>query len=64
MSSLFDPIVDDVQFYTYHRNPTQSEIRCGYGAIHYMDFPESAVLKKGWRIKKWTKGPDGLRYYR
>ena len=65
MSNLFDPVINDIQYYTYHRNPTRAEINFGYGAIHYRDFPESMVRKPGFRIKKWLKAPDdGLRYYR
>lgn len=47
----------------YWRNPTPAEIKFGYGAIHYRYFPASQVLK-GFRLKRWTVGPDGLRYYR
>lgn len=65
MSNLFDPVIDDVQYYTYHRKPTKAEIKFGYGATHYRDFPENEVRKKGFRIKKWLKAADdGLRYYR
>ena len=48
-----------------HRNPTQSEIKRGYGAIHYLDFPMQLLEKKGGGLKKWTVSQfDGLRYYR
>ena len=51
--------------YTYHREPTQSEIAFGYGATHYLDIPGSVCLKKNGRPKKWLINPtDGLRYYR
>lgn len=63
MANLFNPIIDGVQHVTYHRNPTEAEIKSGYGATHYRDFPAFQVLK-GFRLKRWTVGPDGLRYYR
>lgn len=51
--------------YTYHREPTQSEIAFGYGATHYLDIPGSICLKKDGLPKKWLINPvDGLRYYR
>jgi hypothetical protein len=47
-----------------HRNPTQSEIKRGYGAIHYLDYPLQLLQKKGGGLKKWTVSRfDGLRYY-
>lgn len=50
---------------TYHRNPTKYELKFGYGAIHYREFPISEVVKPDGRIKKWFVSPDdGLRYYR
>jgi hypothetical protein len=50
---------------TYHRNPTKSEIKFGYGATHYKDFPMEMCIKKDGKLKKWLKCPhDGLRYYR
>ena len=55
---------EDVK-YTYHREPTQSEIKFGYGATHYLDIPGSVCLKKDGLPKKWLINPmDGLRYYR
>jgi hypothetical protein len=51
-------------FITYHRNPTQQEIRFGYGAVHYRDFkPDDCVHANG-KLKTWFKADDGLRYYR
>lgn len=48
-----------------HRNPTQSEIKRGYGAIHYLDYPLQLLQKKGGGLKKWIVSEfDGLRYYR
>ena len=49
---------------TAHRNPTPSEIRFGYGAIHYRDFDVEYWLKPDGTLKKWIKADDGLRYYR
>jgi len=51
---------------TYHRNPTPSEIKFGYGAIHYADFDrEECTNPKTGKLKKWFVSPyDGLRYYR
>lgn len=50
---------------TYHREPTASEIRFGYGATHYRDFSVNDVRVRGsTRLKKWfTAADDGLRYY-
>ena len=66
---LFDPIIDGVQHYTYHREPTRGEIRFGEGATHYRDFPADEVTKRRVGplvfLKKWTVcKDDGLRYYR
>lgn len=60
------PVRNDVKEVTYHRNPTASEIKWGYCAIHYRTFPVDECLKPGTRIlKKWFIAPDdGLRYYR
>jgi hypothetical protein len=60
------PVRDDVQTLTYHRKPTAAELRFGYGAIHYRDFPVSECCHALTRIpKKWLVAPDdGLRYYR
>ena len=49
---------------TAHRSPTQSEIKYGYGAIHYRDFPVEEWLKSNGTLKTWIKADDGLRYYR
>jgi hypothetical protein len=49
-----------------HRQPTKEEIKRGYGAVHFRDFPLSVIgLKKGKAMwKDWFKAPDdGLRYY-
>lgn len=60
------PVRDDVETLTYHRKPTQSEIRFGYGATHYADFTIEECCFEGTRIpKSWFVSPyDGLRYYR
>jgi hypothetical protein len=50
---------------TYHRNPTKSEIKFGYGAIHYRDFDRKECTKPNGDIKQWFIAEnDGLRYYR
>lgn len=50
---------------TYRRNPTPSEIKFGYGAIHYKDFILGDVIKQCGAVKAWIVCPhDGLRYYR
>lgn len=60
------PVREGVETVTYHRQPTQAEIRMGYGATHYRDFPVTVVVHTGTRIpKRWFIAPDdGLRYYR
>lgn len=61
---LIEKDLEDV-VYTYHREPTQSEIAFGYGATHYLDISGSVCLKKDGLPKKWLINPtDGLRYYR
>ena len=63
------PIREGITSLTYHRQPTQSEIRFGHGATHYRDFsPEECcwffcdgrVVAKRWFVSR----DDGLRYYR
>lgn len=60
------PIRDDVSVLTYHRPPTPAEIRFGYGATHYRDFPADECCHRGTRVaKRWfVASDDGLRYYR
>ena len=59
------PFRQDVKTITAHRNPTPSEIRFGYGAIHYADFDVELFKHKDGKPKKWIKSElDGLRYYR
>lgn len=49
---------------TFHRKPTQAEIKRGYGAIHYKDFDLDICLKSDFSVKRWLVCPvDGLRYY-
>jgi RecG-like helicase len=44
-----------------HRPPTKTEINFGYGAVHYMDFPISELIKKdGYLKSKITR--DSLIY--
>lgn len=55
----------DIKKITGHRSPTKSEIKFGYGAIHYKDFDPELWVKPNQTIKKWIVCPvDGLRYYR
>ena len=50
---------------TYHRKPTTGEIKFGYGAVHYRDFPVEECVKKDGSIKKRLKAKnDGLIYTR
>lgn len=60
---LFDPIINGVQYITYHRKPTKEEISFGNGATHYRHFPIREVVNKKGRIKRWLVADDGLRYY-
>lgn len=50
---------------TYHRGPTQGEIKFGEGAIHYKDFDVCFCWNDAKnKPKAWLKCPvDGLRYY-
>ena len=58
------PVRNGVKVCTYHRKPTQSEIKFGHGAIHYRDFSVKECCHPGTRIKKcWFVADDGLRYY-
>ena len=51
----------------YHRQPTQSEIKYGEGAIHYLTVDEADARKANGELKKWLKNPynssDKSRYY-
>lgn len=59
------PVRNDVTEVTYHRPPTQSEIRFGMGVVHYATFSVERACHPGTRIlKRWFVGDDGLRYYR
>lgn len=56
---------DDVTECTYHRNPTEGEIRFGVGATHYRTFTVEECCHPGTRYKKaWFVADDGLRYYK
>ena len=46
------------------RNPTPSEIRFGYGAIHWGEFAPDEWKKDDGSWKKWIKGTDGRRWTR
>ena len=67
----YDPIINGVQYVTYHRYPTKEEIAFGQGAMHYRDFPLEEVLKfpnnpsyyNITQVRKWVVA-DGHRYYR
>jgi hypothetical protein len=60
------PVREDVKVTTYHRPPTAAEIRFGYGATHYREFPVEECCHPGTRfLKRWFVAPDdGLRYFR
>lgn len=60
------PVLPEYHSCTYHRPPTQSEIKFGHGATHYRDFKIEDCCHKGKRIKKawFVASDDGLRYYR
>ena len=45
----------------YHRKPTQSEIKRGYGDIHHMELSAVECCKDNGAPKKWIVR-DGLRY--
>jgi hypothetical protein len=59
------PVRDSVKEVVYHRQPTPSEVRFGYGATHYRTFTVEECCHPGTRILKcWFVADDGLRYYR
>lgn len=66
MKSYSLPVREGVETVSYYRNPTDWEIRSGYGHIHWVDFTIEECCFKDTRIpKKWFVSPyDGLRYYR
>jgi len=64
MKKAILPVRSDVTEIEYHRKPTASEIRFGYGATHYRDFPVAQCLKKDGSLKKRLKADDGLIYTR
>lgn len=61
------PLRDDVQSVTYHRPPTEAEIKFGEGATHYIELLRDECTFEGWNgqrfLKKWLVH-DSLRYYR
>lgn len=59
-----DDVADDAPI-TFHRDPTDAEIRFGHGATHYMDVPLRECVHSGTRfVKAWIVGQDGLRWMR
>ena len=46
------PLRDDVETITYHRPPTEVEIKFGHGAMHYADFEIDDCCHKGTRTPK------------
>ena len=60
------PIRDNAETITYHRHPTEWEIKFGHGAMHHACFDLIVCCHKGTRIpKKWFISQyDGLRYYK
>lgn len=68
-SVRLDPIdfvaVGDEKCITLHRQPTAGEIKFGYGATHYRDFPLRVMRRNDGTYKRYIVAPDdGLRYYR
>lgn len=55
---------DEITQLEYHRNPTPSELKFGYGATHYKSFLIKECCKPGRVPKQWFTAEDGLRYYR
>ncbi len=54
---------DEITEVTYHRNPTVSEIKFGYGAIHYRDFDlKDCIDKEGYVKMIFKSKDDGLIY--
>jgi len=51
------------KFVEYWRNPTKSEIKMGYGAIHKVNFSMYDVSKPNGELKQWFI-KDKLRYNR
>lgn len=62
------PLNADYKVLTYHRKPTNAEIKFGHGATHYVDFDvdECCVEYRGkFYPRNILVSPyDGLRYYR
>jgi hypothetical protein len=53
----------DRGYIIYWRKPTPSEIKFGYGAIHYRDFPLSECVKKDGTHKRRLKAKDDGLFY-
>jgi len=48
---------------TLHRKPTESEVKFGYGATHFKDFPVSEVSHPNGKFKRTHRcKEDGLVY--
>lgn len=47
---------------TYYRSPSKSEIKFGYGCLHYCVIPSSHFLKANGIPKKWCMY-GGCRWY-
>ena len=57
-------IVNKPQMLTYYRKPTKEEIKFGYGAIHYRDFPfEKCFDKSGFQKLRAKAIDDGHIYH-
>lgn len=64
MYELIDSYYDNLSPIQYHRNPTNGEIKFGYGATHYATFNRSECIAKNGDLKKWfVCDRDNLRYY-
>ena len=57
-------IKKDITTLTYHRNPTKSEIKFGYGAIHHRDFDFEKCFDNNGTLKlKMRVNDDKLIYF-
>jgi hypothetical protein len=53
----------EIKELTYHRKPTESEIKFGHGAFHFKEFEVAICLNKYGFIKRTIKcKEDGLVY--
>jgi hypothetical protein len=51
----------DYFVYQYWRNPTEGEIKFGYGCLHFVNLTPDECLKKDGTPKKWLNY-GGMRY--